>query len=139
VVDVFPNYLLTKSICVNRGRQTKAHLHVLPAALQVGVSKGAVSQWETRKGVGISAESFLKLAPALHSNPYELMGIAPALAVPLDPQRLAIALETVESYQGRKKATQTAKQKAKVLAYLCEGNNLEFSDAELGRLILLAK
>lgn len=110
-------------------------------AMCVGVTKAAVSQWETGETANIAAENLLKLSLVLRCNPYELLNIdSSAVAISsVDVSRLAQAIEFVDSMLPKHKVKLSPLSKAKLLLYLSKRDGALPSDAEVLRLIELIK
>ncbi|MBN8515758.1 helix-turn-helix transcriptional regulator [Accumulibacter sp.] len=107
----------------------------------VGVTKGAVSQWETGQAPNISAENLLKASLVLGCNPYELLGIdSSAVAVSsVNVARLSQAIEFIDTMVSRHKIKLSPMSKAKFLLYLSDVDRGFPSDMEALRLIELIK
>lgn len=128
------------------GQRIRARRKVLGFTLDhvsmyVGVTKAAVSQWETGETTNITAEYLLKLSLVLRCNPYELLGIdSSTVAISsVDVSRLAQAIEFIDTMLPKHKVKLSPISKAKLLLYLSEGTVALPSETEVLRLIELIK
>jgi transcriptional regulator with XRE-family HTH domain len=127
----------------NRIRARRKELGLTPDAVakQLGISRAAVSQWETGKITSIAADNLLKLALVLQIDPYVLVGLNGAsTGIPgIEADRLADAIDLMDSLLSKHRLKLASLPKAKLLLYLCAGDGHLPPEKELLRLIGLAR
>ena len=100
-----------------RARRTALRLSQEELGYRVGVTQGAVNQWEA--GVAnITLENLAKVAAVLGVDPAALLGDQPAFVPDVSEELLALALSSVVSPLGTKFSALPAAQQAKLLAYV---------------------
>ena len=100
-----------------RARRTALRLSQEELGHRVGVTQGAVNQWEAG-AANITLENLVKVAAVLGVDPAALLGEQPAADPNVSEEILTLALSSVASALSAKFFALPAAQQAKLLAYV---------------------
>lgn len=122
-----------------KARRKELGLNQDAVASSVGVSKGAVSQWEAGS-VQVLGKNLVKLAAALSTTPEWLMsGGEQSVQLQVDAARLARALELLDSLPKVQLQKLSYSQRAKLIAYLYNRNLAPVSPTDVKELAALVE
>ena len=122
-----------------RARRKELGLSQDSVAEAVGVTGGAVSQWELGL-VDVLGKNLVKLALVLDTTPEWLLGESESTrSSGLDACRLERALMALESLSKSELASLSAGQRAKLLAYLYGRDPADLSAVDVRELLVLVR